>query len=61
MKVLIALLSFLLSSCALMPYSNETLCHRGKEGGLCGRISDVYEYVNKEEKNEKTVSDYLVP
>ena len=61
MKVLIALLSLLLSSCALMPYSNETLCHRGKEGGLCGRISDVYEYVSREERNEKTVSDYLVP
>jgi len=59
-RAFLLLLLLLLSSCAMMPYSNDTLCSRGKEGGLCGRVSDVYRFITEEE-DEKVLDRYLVP
>jgi len=57
MKVL--LLGFVIvfcSSCSwVLPYEEDTLCSRGKEGGYCGRVSDVYKKTLEEDGH---VADY---
>jgi hypothetical protein len=67
---LITLSSLTLNSCSLlMPYEQKPACKRGNQTGLCGSITDVYNYYdqgytikdaekliedkNKEKENEK--------
>jgi hypothetical protein len=38
--------SLLLSSCALLPYSENFACEKGKTSGYCGSVSEVYKTVN---------------
>ncbi len=57
MKVIVLVLGFLVSSCSLMlPYEEEALCSRGKEGGYCGRIHQVYRKTMEEDGNEVLTS-----
>ena len=37
------------SSKILLPYEEKPICSLGKEGGYCGSLSDVYNYIEKEE------------
>jgi hypothetical protein len=47
--LLITLLSSLtLSSCSIfMPYEQTPACKRGNQTGLCGSITDIYNYYNQ--------------
>jgi hypothetical protein len=46
--LLILLLSLTLNSCSmLMPYEEKPACKRGNQTGLCGSISDVYNYYDQ--------------
>ena len=50
MRWIPVLLSLFLGGCSvILPYSEDTLCSKGAEGGYCGRISDVYEKTLEEE------------
>jgi len=45
---LIALSSLTLNSCSiLMPYEEKPACKRGNQTGLCGSITDVYNYYDQ--------------
>jgi hypothetical protein len=74
LALLIALSSLTLSSCSLlMPYQQHPACKRGSQTGLCGSITDVYNYYdqgytikdaenlakdkNKEEKENSSLCD----
>jgi len=49
-RLAMAVIVFLsLSSCAkmLMPYEENPACQLGKDGGVCGSISDVYIDINR--------------
>jgi hypothetical protein len=46
--LLITLSSLTLSSCSiLMPYDENPICKRGNHTGLCGSITDVYNYYDQ--------------
>lgn len=54
--VLVAIFSTISTSCStkiLLPYEENTVCNLGKEGGYCGSLSDVYEYIEKQEEEKK--------
>ncbi len=58
MRVLVLMVfTIFVSSCSwMLPYEEETLCAKGKEGGYCGRISKVYEKTLEEDGNEALTS-----
>ena len=46
--LLIVLSSLTLNSCSiLMPYEENPACKRGNQTGLCGSITDVYNYYDQ--------------
>jgi hypothetical protein len=48
LALLIALSSLTLYSCSiLMPYEEKPACKRGNHTGLCGSITDVYNYYDQ--------------
>jgi len=59
LKLLLLFLSISVfcSSCSLLlPYEEEPLCRKGKEGGYCGSLLDVYEEtLNMRPTREKPV------
>ena len=58
--VLLALAGIVLSGCStkvLLPYEENPVCSRGKEGGYCGSLSDVYKQIEKQEE-ENWLKDY---
>ncbi len=45
---LITLSSLTLNSCSiLMPYEENPACRKGNQTGLCGSITDIYNYYNQ--------------
>lgn len=40
---LISLSLLILTGCAMLPYRNSFQCERGKNSGVCGSVSDIYE------------------
>jgi len=40
-------------SSVLLPYHENFLCERGKTGGYCGSLREVYEVIKYQEKNNK--------
>lgn len=64
LKILLVLIAgFTLCSCstmgkALLPYEENPLCNRGKDGGYCGSLSDVYEHIEKQEEENKWSESY---
>lgn len=40
---LISLSLLMLAGCAMLPYRNSFQCEKGKNSGVCGSVSDIYE------------------
>ena len=54
--IFMAIFQTILTSCStkiLLPYEENTVCSLGKEGGYCGSLSDVYEYIEKQEEEKE--------
>lgn len=57
MRLVFLSLALFISSCSLiLPYEEETLCAKGKEGGYCGRIHQVYDKTLEEDGHEALTS-----
>jgi len=53
MRLLFILLLSLVFSCGtkiVLPYEEHQLCRKGADSGLCGSVSDVYDYTIKNNK-----------
>ena len=52
MKLLLVGLVFFVCGCAkiILPYEEAQLCRKGADSGLCGSVSDVYDYSIKNKR-----------
>ena len=47
-RLFVLVIFMLSSSCSiLMPYEEKFACNRGLDTGLCGSVTDVYEYYDR--------------
>ena len=50
-----------LSGCALLPYHDRPACAKGAGAGYCGRMTDVYKYILREDDRWPYGPTYVKP